>query len=322
MSIKLKDGSPYTLISPVRRLPFALEEPVEREIHKLLASDVIESISTSSFVVTTKRDNTIRLCVDYRRINSFTVPDQYPIPSVDELFSKIPESARYFSKIDLKAVYHQVGLHPDSRDYSAFVTHIGLFRYKKIPYGLENAPAAFTRIIQRALKPCDNIIVYFDDILCFGATKAEHDACLEKLRSTLQTHKLIINEAKSQYNVQSIEFLGRQLSADGIGPPSKGVQALQDCRLPTNKTELRSFLGMMGYYRNFIKDFATLANPLTSLLQENVPFQFELKEQAAFDLVKQALLKSPFLAFFDTDASVPTFLTTDASGVGLGAVLS
>ena len=326
MSIKLKDGSPSTLISPVRRLPFALEEPVEREIHKLLASDVIESISTSSFVspivVTTKRDNTIRLCVDYRRINSFTVPDQYPIPSVDELFSKIPGSARYFSKIDLKAAYHQVDLHPDSRDYSAFITHIGLFRYKKIPYGLANAPAAFTRIIQRALKPCDNIIVYFDDILCFGATKAEHDACLEKLRSTLQTHKLIINEAKSQYNVQSIEFLGRQLSADGIGPPSKGVQALQDCRPPTNKTELRSFLGMMGYYRNFIKDFATLANPLTSLLQENVPFQFELKEQAAFDLVKQALLKSPFLAFFDTDASVPTFLTTDASGVGLGAVLS
>ena len=109
MSIKLKDGSPSTLISPVRRLPFALEEPVEREIHKLLASDVIESISTSSFVspivVTTKRDNTIRLCVDYRRINSFTVPDQYPIPSVDELFSKIPGSARYFSKIDLKATY-------------------------------------------------------------------------------------------------------------------------------------------------------------------------------------------------------------------------
>ena len=161
--------------------------------------------------------------MDYRRINSFTIPDQYPIPSVDELFSKIPGSARYFSIIDLKTAYHQVDLHPDSRDYTAFITHVGLFHYKKIPYGLANAPAAFTRIIQRALKPCDNIIVYFDDILCFGATKAEHDACLEKLKINPSNTHLIINETKSQYNVQSIEFLGRQLSADGIGPPTKGV---------------------------------------------------------------------------------------------------
>ncbi len=326
MSIKLKDGSPSTLITPVRRLPFALETPVEHEIRKLLAADVIESISTSPFVspivVTTKRDNSIRLCVDYRRVNSFTIPDQYPIPSVDELFSKIPGNVRYFSKIDLKAAYHQVDLNPDSRDYTAFITHVGLFRYKKIPYGLVNAPAAFTRLLQRALQPCDNVIVYFDDILCFGSTKTEHDVCLGKLKSILQSHNLVINESKSQYNVESIEFLGRQLSANGIKPPIKGVQAIRDCLPPTTKAELRSFLGMAGYYRTFIKDFSTIADPLTCLLKEDVPFHFDLKEQVAFDHLKQALLKSPFLAFFDTDASVPTFLTTDASGVGLGAVLS
>ena len=312
------------LITPVQRLPFTLEEPVEHELRKLLAADIIEPITTSyisPIVITTKKDNSIRLCVDYRRVNSCTIPDQYPIPSVDELFRKV-RNARVFSRIDLKSAYHQLDLHPDSRHLSAFITHVGLFQYKKIPFGLVNAPAAFTRILQRILQPCRNIIVYFDDILVFGSSKADHDQCLADLKSTLQRHNFIINEEKSLYSVENIEYLGRQPSSEGIKPPSNATQAIQQCPAPSSKAELRSFLGMAGFFRGFINKFASLAHPLYRLLQEDVSFYFGVEELEAFEQLKRVLLHSPFLAFFDTDASIRTILTTDASRVGLGATLS
>ena len=193
MTICLKSDAPSTIITPVRRLPFTLEEPVEHELHKLLAADIIEPITTSSYispiVITTKKDNSIRLCVDYCHINSCTILDQYPILSVDELFRKV-RNARVFSQIDLKSAYHQLDLHPDSRHLSAFITHVGLFQYKKIPFGLVNALAAFTRILQWILQPCHNIFVYFDDILVFGSSKADHDQCLADLKSHTATSQL------------------------------------------------------------------------------------------------------------------------------------
>ena len=325
VSIHLKKDAPASIITPARRLPFALENPVELELRKLLAADIIEPIASSPYispiVVVNKRDNSIRLCVDYRRINACTIIDCHPIPSVDELFSKVRD-ARYFSKIDLKTAYHQVTIDPDSRNLTAFSTHVGLFRYKRMPYGLANAPAAFTRILQQALQSCSNLISYFDDILVFAPTKQEHDKHLQNLRSTLKAHNFEINEDKSQYGVQTIEFLGRQLSAEGIKPPPAATRAIQNCPCPTTKAELRSFLGMAGYFRCFIQHFATLATPLTRLLQEGIPFQFAANEQRAFQQLKEGLLQSPFLAFFNTDASVHTVLTTDASGTGVGAMLS
>ena len=132
MTIRLKSDAPPTIISPTRRLPFTLEESVGHELCKLLAADIIEPITASyisPIVVATKKDNSIRLCVDYRHIYSCTIPDQHPIPSVDELFSKV-RNARFFSRIDLKAAYHQLDLHPDSRHLSDFITHVGLFQYK------------------------------------------------------------------------------------------------------------------------------------------------------------------------------------------------
>ena len=198
---------------------------------------------------------------------------------------------------------------------------MGLFQYKKIPFGLVNALAAFTRILQRILQPCCNIIVYFDDILVFGSSKADHGQCLADLRSTLQRHNFIINKEKSLYSVENIEYLGRQLSSEGIKPPSNATQAIQQCPAPSSKAELRSFLGMAGFFHGFINKFASLAHPLYRLLQEDVSFYFGVEELEAFEQLKR-VLHSPFLAFFDTDASIRTILTTNASGVGLGATLS
>ena len=141
------------------------------------------------------------------------------------------------------------------------------------------------------------------------------------LKSTLQRHNFFINEEKSLYSVENIEYLGRQLSSEGIKPPSNATQAIQQCPAPSSKTELRSFLGMAGFFHGFINKFASLAHPLYRLLQEEVSFYFGVEELEAFEQLKR-VLHSPFLAFFDTDASIRTILTTDASGVGLGATLN
>ena len=195
-----------------------------------------------------------------------------------------------------------------------------IFQYKKIPFGLVNALAAFTRILQQILQQCCNIIVYFNNILVFGSSKANHDQCLADLKSTLKRHNFIINEEKYLYSVENIKYLGRQLSSEGIKPLSNATQAIQQCPALSSKAELRSFLGMAGFFRGFINKFASLAHPLYRLLQD-VLFYFGM-EELAFEQLKRVLLQSPFLAFFDTNASICTILMTDALSVGLGATLS
>ena len=325
LQITLKSDAPNTLIQPLRRLPFALEQPVEDEIQRLIAADVIEPINSSPYVspivVVRKKDNSIRLCVDYRRINNIIVVDQFPIPSVDEILSRIG-SACFFSKIDLKSAYHQIYIDDASRDLTAFITHVGLFRYKRVPFGIANAPAGFNRIVQRLLSNCSNILIYFDDILVFGRTKKEHDSALKSLKDALSTNSLEINEQKSVYCVEEIEFLGRRLCKNGVAVPNHAAAAIANCSPPTSVKDVRRFLGMSGYFRSFIPNFNTIAAPLIKLLQDGVTFQFGSSEHLAFTQLKEKLLSSSFLAYFDTSTDVHTILTTDASGVGLGAMLS
>ena len=325
LHIKLKPGAPSSIIQPLRRLPFALEEPVEAEIRRLLAEDVIEPIDSSPYVspilVTRKGDNSIRLCVDYRQLNANIIVDQYPVPSVDELFSKL-KGARYFSKIDLRSAFHQINVADDSRDLTAFITHLGLFRFTKVPFGLASSPAAFNRILHGILSDCDHVIHYFDDILVFANSKADLERYTAKVRRSLIENNFVINASKSVYNASEIEFLGRHLSRDGVQPTRRATAAIADCGQPKSKQELRSFLGMIGFYRGFVPSFASIAAPLYRLLQEESTFRFGDTEVRAFNHLKSELLQSSFLAFYDTSADTKTILTTDASGRGLGAMLS
>ena len=161
LQIKLQEDAPPSIIQPLRRLPFALEEPVEAEIRKLLKEGVIEPIDSSPYVspiiTARKSDGSIRLCTDFRKLNKHIVVDQFPIPTPDELFSKI-KNAKFFTKIDLQSAFHQIDVAEDSRDYTAFITHMGLFRYRKVPFGLASSPAVFNRILQEVLSQCQNTI--------------------------------------------------------------------------------------------------------------------------------------------------------------------
>ncbi len=324
-TLKLRSDAPVTSQQSLRRLPLALEKPVENEIRRLLSEDVIEPINNfpyiSPIVVVPKKDSSIRLCVDYRKINSMLLVDQYPIPSADELLSKL-SGATIYSKLDLANAYHNIELSEESRDITAFISSQGLFRFKKLPFGIASAPAIFTRVLQRLLSDCSNVISYFDDILVFASSKPVHDEALAKVKSILHTHKLEINVKKCIYGVPEIEFLGRLLTSKGVQPSPTASKAIVQLPRPDDKKQLRSFLGMVGFYRLFISDFARISAPLYELLSQDTSFQWEDVHQISFTKLKEAVVQSRPLAFFDTSPSTKTFLTTDGSLRGLGAYLS
>lgn len=323
--IKLKPEAPTSLVQKQRRIPFALQDAVEKEIQKLLMNDIIEEIDSSDFVspivVVPKSDSDIRLCVDYKRLNQHIIIDQHPLPTVDEIFSKLA-GARYFSKLDLRSAYHQLEIREDSRDYTAFICHIGLFRYKRLPFGLASAPSAYMKVISNILRRCKNTVCYLDDILIFGDTQEIHDECLKATLDCLSAHGMTLNENKCVYKKTSLQFLGRMIGSDGVAPLPDTLEAIINASVPHDKHSLRSFLGLANFYRSFIPNAALLSSSLYDLLKDNVHFRWTEKHQKDFEALKSALSNFVPLAFFNSDLDTPTFVTTDASSYGISAVLS
>jgi hypothetical protein len=229
--------------------------------------------------------------------------------------------ARFFSTIDLASGYWQVGVDPASREKTAFVTPDGLFEFHRMPFGLCNAPATFQRLMDRVLGSLKwtHCLVYLDDILVFGRTLEEHNTRLAAVLERLQASGLTVNVAKCRFAAESVSFLGHEVSAEGLRPNPEKVRAVAKFRPPTTVSQLRSFLGLVSFYRRFIPGFSTRALPLTRLLKKAAKWRWEEEESGAFDDLRTALATAPVLAPFRDDLPVEVF--TDASGVGLGAVL-
>ncbi|MEL6931188.1 MAG: reverse transcriptase domain-containing protein [Cyanobacteria bacterium J06600_6] len=323
--IQLKENAPTSIIQKPRRVPFALESAIEKEISKLLQNDIIEEVDSSPYlspiVVVPKGNDEIRLCVDYKKINQYIVVDQHPLPTADEIFAKL-SGARIFSKLDLRAAYHQLEIREDSRNLTAFTSHVGQFRYKRLPFGLANAPSAYMKVIFNILRNCPNAVSYLDDILIFGKDIAEHDRCLKLTLEKLREYGLTLNEGKCQYRQTSVQFLGRVLDREGVSPLSKTLDAIQKAEQPHDKHSLRAFMGLVNFYRNFIPNASLISTNLYDLLKDNVTFKWTETHTKEFNALKDSLSNCTPLAFFDTDLNTATYITTDASGYGIGAVLS
>jgi hypothetical protein len=268
-----------------------------------------------------KKGGDLRMCVDYRMLNEQTIRDRYALPLIDELFDQL-SGAKVFSKIDLRSGYHQIRVHEEDVQKTAFRTRYGHYEFTVMPFGLTNAPAVFMRLMNDVFRPLLDkcVVVFLDDILVFSKSYEEHAQHLRAVFDVLRQHKLYAKLSKCEFGRKEVEFLGHMVSADGIRPLHDKVAAVKDWPRPENLSELRSFLGLTGYYRRFIKGYARIALQLTHLTKADVAYIWTEEIQQAFQQLKNALISAPVLAVPDVER--PFVVTTDASDHAIGAVLS
>ena len=317
-----------TTETPVKSKPYRLtwteETQLRKELDHLLELGLIRPSKgewTSPVLFVGKKDGSLRLCVDYRRLNKITVKDHFPLPFIDELVDSMG-GARYFSTLDAASGYWQVPMHEDSIRKTGFVTKYGVFDWCVLPFGLSTAPATFQRLMARILQPLLGkcVHVFIDDIIVYSRTLEEHVHHLEQVFEICKEANLRIKLAKCSFASDNVEYLGHRITKDGLKPTDRNVKKVLDMAAPSSKSEVRSFLGMVGYYRRFIPDFANKAHPIQQLTRVKSDFIWGTQQEEAFEALKNALVHPPVLAY--PDPTKVQILTTDASGKGIGAILS
>ncbi|WVZ76071.1 hypothetical protein U9M48_024073 [Paspalum notatum var. saurae] len=261
-----------------------------------------------------------RLCVDYRTLNAVTVKNKYPLPHIDILFDQLARS-RVFSKIDLRSGYYQIKIREEDIPKTAFSTRYGLYEYLVMSFGLTNAPAFFMYMMNSVfMNELDKfVVVFIDDILIYSKDEEEHEEHLRIVLTWLREHKLYAKFSKCAFWLKEVGFLGHILSEKGVAVDPSKVECVLNWMQPETVTEIRSFLGLAGYYRRFIKDFSKTAKPMTSLTKKNARYSWSPNCEEAFQSLKKSLTTAPVLA--QPDVTKYFDMYCDASGNGLGCVL-
>lgn len=306
------------------RLPEAHLKFVREEIDRMLNIGVVspsKSPMSAPIVLVKKKDGTLRFCVDYRKLNAITQKDVYPLPRIDDILAKLSGNI-FFSTFDADSGFWQISIRPEDRAKTAFTSPFGLFEFNRMPFGLCNAPATFQRLMDVVLSGLlwRTCLVYMDDIIVFGRSFEEHMDNLTQVLDALRAANITLKPSKCKLFCEEIQFLGHVVSAEGVATDPQKVSKIKDMPAPRNAHEVRIFTGLTGYYRKFIKDYATIAEPLNRLLRKEGEWHWDTEQQQAVDELKKRLTEAPILAF--PDFSLPFVLFTDASNHGVGAVLS
>ena len=322
-SIPTGKSRPISL--PPRRIPQAWADPVRDEIHGMLAAGVIEESTspwTFPIVPVKKKDGTVRVCVDYRRLNSVTEDDVYPMPRVDDLIEQAG-SAAYISTLDLSKGYYQVALKVEDKAKTAFTSHVGKFQFTRMPFGLKGAPSTFQRLMDSVLAPCHGFASsYIDDIMVYSNSWSDHLKHLDAVLQCLAKAGLTAKPGKCFIATTSCDYLGHTVGGGRVALQEAKVQAIANFPRPTTKKQIRAFLGLAGYYRRFVPQFADKAAALSDCTKKDHPdkIQWTAQLDSSFQALKAALTSHPVLRC--PDSKLPFVLQTDASAQGIGAVLS
>jgi hypothetical protein len=297
---------------------------LKEEIKKLLeAGIIVESHSPweAAPVIVDKKNSKLRLCLDYRELNTRTKLDAYPLPNIPEMLESFG-GCKYFSTIDLASGYWQVPMSKEDQEKTAFKCKFGLYEFTVMPFGLTNAPATFQRLMDKVLKNVkgDFANVYMDDIIVYSRTFEDHLNHLQRIFRLLEDANLMMGKEKCFFCQKEIEFLGHIITPDGLKPNHRLTDKIKNFPNPTDVSTMRSFLGLANYYQRFIPDYATIAYPLTKLLRKRQKFEWTQEQQKALDILKQLLTSEPIVQY--PDFRQEFILATDASNYGLGAILS
>ena len=306
-----------------RRVPVAWEDEIESQIQEMLKNGIIRPSSSpwnSPTILVKKKDGSTRFVCDFRGLNDVTKKDTYPLPHIRDIIDKM-EGARFWTTLDAAGAYWSMPLNEADKEKTAFTVPRGKFEFNVTPYGLSNAGSSYQRMMDMCLSglPYHRILAYMDDIVIFSCTFEEHLKELETVFQKLSEANVTLKSSKCVIASSEVDFLGYRLSAEGIKPQERLVTAITDFKSPEKKKDVRSFLGLAGFYRNFIPNFSDIARPLNNLTSDNVKFVWDDTCEQAFAKLKELLSSYPVLAF--PRLGEPFVVDVDASDIAFGGIL-
>jgi len=311
------------------RFPPIHKDEIDRQVNEMLKNDIIKTsmspYNSPLWIVPKKADSKgnkrWRLVIDFRALNEKTLGDAYPLPNISDILDQIG-SAKYFSVFDLASGFHQIPMSEADAPKTAFSTPFGHYEFKRMPFGLKNAPATFQRLMDRVLSGLQGIelFVYLDDIVIYASSLTEHNKKFNKLAERLRNANLRLQPDKCEFLRKEVVYLGHVINETGVKPDPKKIEAVSNFPRPKNTKHIKQFLGLAGYYRRFLSNFSKTARPLTALLKKDEPFVWQEPQETAFVTLRNQLCTEPLLQH--PDFTRPFVLTTDASGYAIGGILS
>lgn len=322
MNIKIDPNIHPFIQSVPRSVPIPLLKPLKEELERLLKLDIIEPVDYHtpwvSPIVIVRKNEKIRLCVDYTKLNKAVLRTHFPIGKVERILAQVSGS-QYFSRLDTVSGFYQIRLSTECQHLTCFITPFGRFIFKRLPFGITCAPEYFSMLLHRILDGIDGVVFHIDDILIHAPTLDKHNEILSEVLKRIQSEGITLNREKCIFGVQSLKFLGHLISNSGISVDPDRIQALVNFPEPRDKTELLRFLGMVNFSSRFLKNRSHILEPMTAILKKNTGFNWDLAQKQSFSKIKQLLQESPCLEYFDTFKK--TIVSADASSFGIGACL-
>jgi transposase InsO family protein len=325
---RIVTGDTRPIRRPQYRTPYALRQELDNQVQEMLKKGVIEPSDSpwnAPVVLIPKRSSTgqasYRFCVDYRALNAVTRPDAYPLPLLEDSVQAL-HGCRYYSVLDAYSGYWQVRLAEEDKAKTAFSTPSGHFAFCRLPFGVGNGPASFQRLVDVLLRELSGVeaFAYLDDVIVFSRTIEEHAERLGHVLDRFERANLLLQPSKCKFAQAEVKYLGYVVSREGLKACPEKTEAIRRYPAPKNVKEIRAFLGLSGFYRKLVRDFASIAKPLTELTKKDVPFNWGQDQQKAFEQLKDALCSDSVLAY--PDFTQEFILSTDASAKALGAILS
>jgi transposase InsO family protein len=325
---EIRTGDALPIKKNPYRVPYALRDEMKNQVGEMLTKGVITPCASpwaAPVILVTKKSADgkprFRFCTDFRGLNSVTSIPVYPIPDIKSNLSLMAGS-KYFTLLDIENAYWNIPIKEEDKDKTGFVTPFGSFRYEKMAFGLAGAPATFSKVMDAVLVGLRDVefLVYLDDILIFSDTISEHARRMRLVLERIREANFKLGMAKCVFAAPKVSYLGHILSEDGVSPDESKVTAIRNFPRPKTVRDIRAFLGLSGYYRSFIKEYAAISRPLTQLTKKDAKFEWSEAQQLSFDKLKDALTSDSVLAHPRFD--LPFILSCDASNYAVSAILS